>query len=175
MKSLRIAFSLFVLFAATFALAQTSAQKSFDQMKSLVGSWEGKNSQGEDLRVTFRNTGGDSAVMSEINVPAHHDHDMVSMIHMDGPNRLILTHYCSMGNQPRMSASESADGKAIAFDFFDGTNLGGKGHMQRVVFTIIDSNHHTEEWTFNAGPGKEMAGKEMKEVFDLHRTEVAQK
>jgi hypothetical protein len=170
MKSLRLSLTIFVLFAATIALAQTSAQKSFDQMKSLVGSWEGKNSQGENLQVDFRSTGGDSALMSTITSAVHHQQEMVSMIHMDGANRLILTHYCSSGNQPRMSATTSADGKTITFDFFDGTNIGDKGHMQRVVFTMIDANHHTEEWTFNAG-----LGKEMKELFDLHRAEVAQK
>ena len=41
--------------------------------------------------------------------------------------------------------------------------------MQRVVFTIVDANHHTEDWTFADH------GKEMKEVFDLRRNEVAQK
>jgi hypothetical protein len=158
------------MFAATFALAQTSAQKSFEQMKSLAGSWEGKNSQGEALNVSFRSTGGDSALMSVITSAEHHKQEMVSMIHMDGPDRLLLTHYCSSGNQPRMAATTSADGKTITFDFFDGTNIGDKGHMQRAVFTLVDAKHHTEEWTFNAGPGKEM-----KEVFDLHRAEIAQK
>jgi hypothetical protein len=170
MKSLRLAIVPAMLFAATLALSQTSAQKSFDQMKSLVGSWEGKNSQGEPLHVSFRSTGGDSALMSVITSAEHHQQEMVSMIHMDGPNRLILTHYCTSGNQPRMSATSSPDGKTITFDFFDGTNLSDKGHMQRAAFTIIDPNHHIEEWTFNAGPGKEM-----KEVFDMHRAEVAQK
>jgi hypothetical protein len=171
MKCLRPAFTLAVLFAATLTFAQTSSQKSFDQMKSLVGSWEGKNSQGHDLHVSFSSTGGDSALMSIISSSEeHHGQEMVSMIHMDGSNRLILTHYCSAGNQPRMAATSSPDGKTITFEFFDGTNLGDKGHMQRVAFTMLDANHHTEEWTFNAGPGKEM-----KEVFDLHRAEVAQK
>lgn len=171
MKPLRPALSfLVVLFAATFALAQSSAEKSFDQMKSLAGSWEGKNSEGDALSISFRSTGGDSALMSVITSPKHHQGEMVSMIHMDGPSRLILTHYCSSDNQPRMAATTSADGKTITFDFFDGTNITDKGHMQRVVFTMVDANHHTEEWTFNAGPGKEM-----KEVFDLHRAEIAQK
>jgi hypothetical protein len=170
MKSLRPTLVLFTLFAATFTFAQTSAQKQFDQMKTLVGSWEGKNSQSQDLRVNFRSTGSDSAIMSEITGEKHHGDEMISMIHMDGPNRLILTHYCSAGNQPRMSATQSADSKTVTFEFFDGTNIGDKGHMQRVAFTIIDPNHHTEEWTFSAGPGKEM-----KEFFDLHRAEVAQK
>jgi len=38
MKSLRIAISLGLLAIATVALAQTSAQKSFDQLKNLTGS-----------------------------------------------------------------------------------------------------------------------------------------
>jgi hypothetical protein len=108
--------------------------------------------------------------MSEIIGEGHED--MISMIHMDGANRLMLTHYCGAGNQPRMTASTSADGKIITFNFLDGTNLSSpdSGRMQRVVFTIVDPNHHTEDWTFAAGPGKEM-----KEFFDLHRNEIAQK
>jgi hypothetical protein len=169
MKSLRIALSLGLLFAGTAALAQTAAQKSYDQLRSLDGMWEGKNSKGEPLHVSFRDTAGGSALMSEIMGEGHHD--MVSMIHLDGPNRLVLTHYCGAGNQPRMAATTSPDGKTITFDFFDATNLSAPdaGHMQRVVIAMLDSNHHTEDWTFNDH------GKEMKEFFDLRRTEVAQK
>ena len=168
MKSLRLALSLLVLIA-TAAFAQTAAQKSFDQLKSLTGSWEGKNAQGKPLSVSFRDTAGGSALMSEIR--GHGPEDMISMFHLDGPNRLLLTHYCGAGNQPRMTASASPDGKTITFDFLDATNLASPeaGHMQRVVFTVLDANHHTEDWTFVA------AGKEMKEVFDLKRTELAQK
>jgi hypothetical protein len=164
MKSLRVAVSILVLLTATFCLAQTTAQKSFDQLKSLTGSWEGKNSEGKPLRVSFRDTAGGSALMSEIMGEGHEN--MISMIHLDGPNRLLMTHYCGAGNQPRMTASTSPDGKTISFDFFDATNLAtpDAGHMQRVVFTIVDANHHTEDWTFAAGQGKEM-----KEFFDLKR------
>ena len=164
MKSLRSVFPLLLLVIATAALAQTATQKSFDHLKTLTGSWEGKSSEGKPLRVTFRDTAGGSALMSEIIGEGHED--MISMIHLDGPNRLLLTHYCGAGNQPRMEASVSPDGKTFTFNFFDGTNLASPdaGHMQRVVFTIIDANHHTEDWTFSAGPGKEM-----KELFDLQR------
>ncbi|MGA9509951.1 MAG: hypothetical protein WBV55_15145 [Candidatus Sulfotelmatobacter sp.] len=174
MKTLRLALPLFLLLAATAALsqtpAQTSAQKSFDQLKSLSGAWEGKNAKGMPIEVTFRDTAAGSALMSEIH--GHGPENMISMIHMDGPNRLLMTHYCGTGNQPRMAATASPDGKTITFDFFDGTNLTSPdgGHMQRVVITMIDANHHSEDWTFNAGQGKEM-----KEFFDLHRSEVAQK
>jgi hypothetical protein len=169
MKVLRIALSLGLLLAATAALSQTAAQKSYDQLKSLDGIWEGKNSKGEPLHVSFRDTAGGSALMSEIMGEGHHD--MVSMIHLDGPNRLLMTHYCGAGNQPRMAATTSPDGKTITFDFFDATNLSAPdaGHMQRVVIALLDANHHTEDWTFNDH------GKEMKEFFDLRRSEIAQK
>lgn len=169
MKSLNFSIVFSLLLAASAALAQTAAQKSFDQLKSLTGTWEGKNSEGKTLQVVFRDTAGGSALMSEIMGQGHED--MISMFNLDGPNRLMLTHYCGAGNQPRMNASASPDGKTITFDFFDGTNIApGAGHMQRVIFTVIDPIHHTEDWSFDAGPGKQM-----KEFFDLHRNEVAQK
>jgi hypothetical protein len=169
MKAIRIAISFFLLLTATFALAQTAAQKSFDQLKTLSGSWEGKKADGKTIQVSFRDTAAGSALMSEIH--GHGPENMISMIHLDGPNRLLLTHYCGAGNQPRMTATTSADGKTITFDFFDGTNLApDAGHMQRVVIAMIDANHHTEDWTFAAGPGKEM-----KEFFDLRRSEIAKK
>ena len=172
MKSLRIAISLGLLAIATVALAQTSAQKSFDQLKTLTGSWEGKDSKGQPLRVSFRDTARGSVLMSEIQKEGHEVMvSMIRMIHLDGPNRLLLTHYCSDGNQPRMAAT-SPDGKTITFDFFDATNLATPDatYVRRLIFTIVDANHHTEDWTFAAGPGKEI-----KEFFELHRTEVAQK
>ncbi len=162
-KLIRISLATFALLTATVALAQSDAQKSFDQLKSLTGSWEGKASNGHVLDVSFSDTAGGSALMSEIH--GHGPENMVSMFHLDGPNRLLITHYCSVGNQPRMAASASPDGKTITFTFVDATNLASPdaGHMQQLVIAMLDANHHTEDWTFNDH------GKEMKEFFDLHR------
>lgn len=144
------------------SMAQTEAQKAFATIKSLPASWEGKAPDGRALQVTFKVTSAGTAVISEIVVP---NEDMVSMIHMDGPNRLLLTHYCAMGNQPRMQASASPDAKTITFNYVDATSLSAPdaGHMQRMVLTVLDDNHHTEEWTFVDH------GKEHKEMFDLRR------
>jgi hypothetical protein len=163
MKTCCLTLSLCLMLAGASALAQTAAQKSFDQLKSLEGSWEGKNQQDMPVKVTFRDTAGGSAIMSEIQ--GHGPENMISMFNLDGPNRLMLTHYCGAGNQPRMVANASPDGKSITFDFLDATNLAtpDAGHMQSVVFTIIDANHHTENWTFGDH------GKEMKQVFELAR------
>jgi hypothetical protein len=150
MKRTNLAVPTFVFLYALSAVAQSTGQKTFDAMKSLAGNWEGKTSMGDTAQVSFRLTANDSVLMSEIQNPMHgHAEDMVSMIHMDG-NRLLLTHYCPTGNQPRMQASASPDGKSITFDFVDATNLASRdaGHMQSVVFTFIDANHHLEEWHY---------------------------
>ena len=163
-KSLRTLFPLIFLAAAlsvTSASAQTDAQKAFSAIKNMPGMWEGKTPEGQPLQVNFKVTSAGSAVMSEI----LGEHNMISMFHLDGPDKLLMTHYCTVGNQPRMQASVSPDGKTITFNFMDVTNLksADDGHMYRMVLTLLDDNHHTEEWTFTDH------GKEMKEVFDLRR------
>jgi hypothetical protein len=151
-----------IVLTATAAFAQSGAQRSFDQLKSLAGSWEGKNSMGQPVQVSYRMTAGGSALMSEI---VGHGETMISMINFDGPNRLLLTHYCAVGNQPRMQASASPDGKTVTFSFLDATNLDSpeSGHMDHVVIAMLGPDHHTEEWNFIDH------GKEIKEFFDLTR------
>jgi hypothetical protein len=160
-----IAVSLVVLFAALAAHAQSGTQQPFDSIKALAGNWEGKTQMSDPIQVSFRLTAGGSAVMSEI--VSHMNgksEDMITMFNMDG-ERLLLTHYCAAGNQPRMKASASADGKTLTFDFIDATNLSSQDapHMHRVVFSFIDGNHHTEAWHFAVG------GKEMVETFSLQK------
>ena len=162
MKPVRIAISLLLLLSATAAVAGSDAQKSFDKLKSLAGLWEGKNSQGEPVQISYRVTSGGSALMSEIQGK---EEDMITMFHVDGPDRLLMTHYCGAGNQPRMRATASPDGKTITFDFLDATNLDSPqaGHMHHLVISMLDSDHHTEEWSFTDH------GKQIKEFFDLRR------
>ncbi len=163
MKNKYLPTAVLLVLAATSAFAGTEAQKSFDSLKALQGSWAGTMSQGGAVKVTFRNTAGDSAIMSEIE---GHGPNMITMFHMDGPDKLLMTHYCGAGNQPRMTASASPDGKMLTFTFMDATNLAtpDAGHMQKVVFSMSDADHHVEEWTFLDH------GKEIKQVFDLKRT-----
>jgi hypothetical protein len=141
----------------------TPAAKPFAALKSLVGNWQGKDRLGLMSHASFVMTGGGSALMSRLGGPKMPD-DMISMFHLDN-ERLFMTHYCSAGNQPRMKATESSDGKVITFEFLDATNLASPqaGHMQRVVFSLLSPDHHTEEWTFLDH------GKEQKDLFDLHR------
>jgi len=163
-KLIRTSLATLALLTATVAFAQSDAQKSFDQLKTLAGSWEGSGRNGTPLEVSFSDMSAGSAIMSEIH-GAGPEHHMVSMFNMDGPNRLLVTHYCSVGNQPRMQASTSADGKTITFTYVDATNLASpdSGHMEQLVIAVLDNNHHTEDWTFIDH------GKQTKEFFDLRR------
>ena len=147
------------MLATTAAFAPSAAQKSFDELKALDGSWEGKRQTAKRSKCLSGDPDG-SALMSEIKGKE----DMITMFHLDG-ERLLMTHDCGAGNQPRMVASASPDGKTFTFSFLDATNLAtpDAAHMHRLVISMPDANHHTEEWVFNDH------GKEMKEVFDLRR------
>jgi phage tail protein X len=182
MKS-RIALSvLFVLIAATAFAADTAAtpsdaQKSFDQLKTLAGSWQGRltsdphQADMDDAhpQITLRVTSRGNALVHEMKEagapddPTRYDHP-VTMLYLDG-DRLLLTHYCDAGNRPRMAAKPSPDGKTVEFDFVDVAGSTQYGHMHHAMFTIIDANHHIEDWTYMM-PGD----KPMHVHMDLQRT-----
>jgi hypothetical protein len=164
MKSLRLMLSVVLISLSTAAFAQTDAQKSFDKLKTLAGSWEG-TMDGKPLHVSLRVTSMGNTLMHEITGDGRPD-DPITMFNLDGA-RLLMTHYCDAGNQPRLVGKVSPDGKTITFDFIDATNLlsSQMGHMQHVVFNLIDADHHTELWEFAMADGKPMGG-----LLDLKRT-----
>jgi hypothetical protein len=162
---------------ATVAFAQSNAQKSFDTLKALAGSWEGPvttNPKHGDMggntnmQVTLRVTSKGNALVHEMKEtgkpddPTRYDHP-VTMLYLDG-ERLLLTHYCDAGNRPRMVAQTSPDGKKVEFDFLDLSGGTQYGHMDHAVFTIVDANHHIEDWTYMM-PGD----KPVRAHFDLAR------
>jgi hypothetical protein len=149
-----------VLIAAT-AFAQSDAQKSFDQLKTLAGSWEA-TFEGKPVQVTLRVTSMGNALMHEMTGGG--PEDPITMLYMDN-DRLTLTHYCDAGNRPRMVAKASPDGKTVEFNFLDVAGSTQHGHMHHAVFTLIDANHHTEDWTY-----MEPGDKPVQAHLDLQRT-----
>lgn len=176
MKTLRFAISIavpFVLLACSppvLARSPSPAQKSFDQIRSLAGKWQGTLTtfpaapqyQGKHLQVQLRVTSSGNAVMHEVRIPGDSD-DPITMLYVNG-NRLFLRHYCDAGNRPRMVAKTSPDGKTITFSLLDVSGPKGDGYMEKAVFTTIDASHHTEDWTFLM-PGDHPT----RAHFDLHR------
>ena len=159
---------LLLLLNSATAFAQSSAAQSFHRLKTLVGSWSGERSDGTPVQVTFRSTGAGSALVSELIAGHGNSEDMISVFHLDGET-LLVTHYCTAGNQPRMKAAASPDGKIISFNFVDATNLASLngGHMQSLVIALLDADHHSETWTFMDH------GKMATEVLRLSRARIA--
>jgi len=174
MKS-RIAVSALLAFAlSSVAFAQSDAQKSFDQLKTLAGEWEGPVTVPEapemsntKLHVSMRVTSRGNALVHELQEantpldPAKYDHP-VTMLYVDG-DQLTLIHYCDAGNRPRMTGKMSPDGKLVEFELKD-ISGSSEMHMHHSVFTMVDATHHTEDWTFM------MKDKPIHAHFDLHRT-----
>jgi len=85
------------------------------------------------------------------------------MIYLED-DRLTLVHYCEAGNRPRMVARKSPDQKTVEFDFVDISGSPKPAYLHHFVFTIIDADHHTEDWTFML-PGDKL----LRAHFDLKR------
>ena len=161
-RILRVASVLTLLFVSSTLLAQTSAQKTLERFKSMVGTWQGKSPSGDTSEVTYHLAAGGTAVMAEMHMAGD---EMMSMYYVNGDD-LLMTHFCPTGNQPRMKAVVSADLNTVSFDFMDATNLSGPnaGHMHRAVFLFsADAEHYTEEWTWK------QAGKDSRMHFEMQR------
>ncbi len=63
-----------------------------------------------------------------------------------------------------MLAKPSTDGKTVAFEFVDISGDPKRGHMHGGTFTVVDANHHVEDWFFML-PGDKL----MHAHMDLHR------
>jgi hypothetical protein len=151
-----VAFSVGMCFAKTIP--------EFERMKSLVGEWKGTSMGGNPATVTYTLVSDNSALMERLAMGG--ESEMVTMYHPDG-DHLMMTHYCSAHNQPRMRSQTVAEGsKNITFDLVDVTNLSAPdaGHMRKLVVTFEDKNHFTQEWTWTE------KGKDNAVVIHFERT-----
>ena len=73
---------------------QSDAQKAFEKMKTLAGSWEG-SIMGMSVQITIRVTSSGNAILHEGTSSGMKDNP-ITMIYVDS-DRLLLTHYCDSG------------------------------------------------------------------------------
>jgi hypothetical protein len=168
-KTMERLFLLLLIAISAAAFGQSDAQKSFDSLKTLAGSWQGvvttspkqADIDGKIGQITLRVTSMGNAIVHEAHMEGRPD-DPLTMIYMDG-DRLMLTHYCDAGNRPRMVAKAALTGNTVEFELLDVAGRMQYGHMHHSVFNTIDPNHHTEDWTFMVGDKPILAH------FDLYR------
>ena len=130
--------------------AEDAADQAFAQLKTLIGTWQGENGDGEKSTKTYRLIANGTVLEEEYEVVGRDDRSMTTMYHLDG-DRLLLTHYCIANNQPRMEAELSTeDLTTLRFTFRDATNLASPaaGHMHRVAIDFVDDERMAQAWTF---------------------------
>ena len=129
----------------TNTAAPSDAQKAFEKLKTLAGTWQG-NVMGMPVKVTLRVTSSGNAILHEATSTARPD-DPITMFYVEG-DRLFATHYCDSGNRPRMEGKISPDGKTVEFNLVDIVGNTQHGYMNHIGFTIVDDSHHTEAGTW---------------------------
>lgn len=134
---------------------------TFQRLKALVGTWNG-TAGGKPVSVTYTLVSDGSALMERLHPGG--EGEMISMYAPDGDG-VMMTHYCTMHNQPRMRASAAPSGP-IEFAFVDATNLAKPSdpHMDHVKVNLAGDGMFSQEWSFRTGD------KTNSEVFSYTRT-----
>jgi hypothetical protein len=133
----------------------SAGPEAWTRLKTLVGEWEADTNMGKAHISYELIAGGTSLVERESSdrMPV-----METVYYLDG-DRLLLTHYCMTGNQPRMEARAfNPETGEVAFEFLDATNLkAGGGHMHNVKIRVADREHLSTAWEFYENGQRKMA------------------
>jgi hypothetical protein len=133
--------------AAETKAGTSEATAAFARLKTLVGEWEAESDMGK-ARVTYELIAHGTALVERESIEKMSD--MLTIYHLDG-DRLILTHYCMAGNQPRMQvrAFNAATGE-LRFEFLDATGLPNPkaGHMRNATIQVGSDNRLAQAWEF---------------------------
>lgn len=126
---------------------------AFEKLKALKGAWSGPIGavNGPKGKITYDVISGGSVVM-EVLFPGE-PHEMRSMYHLD-KGELIMTHYCSGGNQPHMRLSKAASNASkLVFDFDGGTNFNPAmdSFIHDGEIRFLDDGRLEASWTFFGG------------------------
>ena len=118
----------------------------FQRMKSLAGAWEGANPMMPEgkMKVVYEVTSNGSAVV-ERTAPGT-PHEMVTVYH-DEKGRLAMTHYCALGNQPKLTlASATPDTIQLTFAKDNVIRPKKEDHMHALAITFLGPDQIQQEW-----------------------------
>jgi hypothetical protein len=126
----------------------SGGQVALDKLKALEGEWidtDGAFGKKGAAAITYRVTSGGKAVVETM--AADTPFEMVTVYYLDG-NDLVLTHYCSAGNQPRMR-SKGVTGDSLMFEYDGGTNINvaKTSHMHAAKIDFISADEIRSSWT----------------------------
>ncbi len=160
--SIAAALAALIWAAALPAAGPPGADAAWARLKTLVGDWKGtylgSDTEGAgEVRISYRLVSNGTSLMETME--SAHDAEMITVYHPDGA-RIMATHYCAAGNQPRMvSSGLAADGRTLTFTFVDATNVIDPETelMRGLVITFRDPDHFSQAWTSRA-KGRDQVG-----------------
>lgn len=135
------------VYGASSKSERSADAAAFARLKTLAGDWEADTRMGK-AHLNYEVIAGGTALVERETaekMPA-----MLTVYHMDG-DRLLLTHYCMAGNQPRMQARAfNPESGELQFQFLDAGNLAnaGAGHMHNARFRFVDNDQLVTKWEF---------------------------
>lgn len=134
-------------------VAQADGNSVMERLKSLEGEWMYVDEQGEvteQVGSEFRLTANGSA-LREFMFPGH-DHEMLNVYHPDG-DRVLMTHYCAGGSQPRLEvvAAEEGDGLLLKFDSITNLPSPDTHFMHHAEFAWDGPDRLTTTWYGSEG------------------------
>jgi len=120
----------------------------FERMKTLEGNWKGtttENGKASEVSVTYHVSSGGNAVIETL-FPGT-PHEMVSVYH-DENGKLSMTHYCMIGNRPKLSLT-SATARELNFDFANDNTIdpAKEDHMHSLNIAFVDKNRIIQNWS----------------------------
>ena len=110
------------------------ASDRFESLKAISGQWQARSESGRDMQLAYATTSRGSVLVE--NWQAGTSGETMSVFHRD-QDRVMATHYCAQGNQPRLILKDGDD-KDFVFEFLDATNLldPSASHLIRLRFTM---------------------------------------
>ena len=141
-------------------LPASPTNAGLEKLKKLAGTWVAADADGkptDQVLSVIKVTAGGSAVQETL-FPGQ-PHEMLSVYTANGPD-LIMTHYCVLGNQPRMKADPNSPPNQIVWRFAGGSNLNPAKdkHMHEGTLTIVGDDRiefSGVAWE-NGAPAKDM-------------------
>jgi len=121
-----------------------------EKLAALEGDWVLLDEDGRETDVvgsSFRLTAGGSAVVETMFPNSPDGHEMVNMYHADG-DRVLMTHYCTAGNQPRLVVETTDDEDRLELRFESITNLASPEakYMSQAVYVFHGDDRLTTRW-----------------------------
>jgi len=140
----------------------TPTHAGLERLKKLAGTWVevGKDGKPTAKVVSVVKVIGGGGTVHETLFPGS-PMEMISVYHLDKGD-LVMTHYCVLGNQPRLKADPKSPEGKIVWQFVGGTNLdvSKDKHMHSATVTFVDDDNieiQGEGWE-GGKPCKEFCG-----------------